>query len=117
MVNAISFALIAGINLFLLATVVNGLFGWPLWVALLLLAVAIVPSHIISGGLAAVIYNEVLQFSSKSPRCCRSPSSGCTASAVFNGLIDRVRTAVADGAEQLDSWPCTELTGLSSSVL
>ncbi|MEV0151202.1 MULTISPECIES: hypothetical protein [unclassified Nonomuraea] len=42
LVNAISFALtqmlIAGINLFLLATVVNGLLGRPLWVALLLAA-------------------------------------------------------------------------------
>ncbi|MBB6345258.1 hypothetical protein FHU36_001767 [Nonomuraea muscovyensis] len=36
---------------------------------------------------------------------------------MFNGLIDRVRTAVAGGAEQLDSWPRTELTGFSSSVL
>lgn len=67
LVIAISFALaqalIAGINLFLLATVVNGLLGWPPWVAPLL-AAAIVPSRIISGGLAAVIYNEVLQYSS-----------------------------------------------------
>ncbi|MEV4579513.1 hypothetical protein AB0K16_40320 [Nonomuraea jabiensis] len=88
LVNAISFALaqvlIAGINLFLLATVVSGLLGWPLWVALLLAAV-IVLSYITLGGLSAAIYNEVLQFSSSSPRCCRSPSSGCTASAVSTG--------------------------------
>src|SRR2546421_3057304 len=54
LVNAISFALaqvlIAGINLFLLATVVNSLLGWPLWVALVL-AAAIVLSYITLGGL------------------------------------------------------------------
>src|SRR3954463_3515060 len=38
LVNAISFALaqllIAGINLYLLASIVNALLGWPLWVSL-----------------------------------------------------------------------------------
>jgi hypothetical protein len=52
LVNAISFALaqvlIAGINLFLLATVVNSLLGWPEWVALLV-AAAIVLSYITPG--------------------------------------------------------------------
>lgn len=65
LVNALTFALaqvlIAGINLFLLATVVHGLLGWPLWVALVL-AAAIVLSYITLGGLSAAIYNEVLQF-------------------------------------------------------
>ena len=45
LVNAISFAvaqlLIAGVNLFLLATVVEALLGWPLW-ATLVVAAAIV---------------------------------------------------------------------------
>ncbi|MEV4374818.1 hypothetical protein AB0J71_47765 [Nonomuraea sp. NPDC049637] len=43
------------------------LLGWPLWGALLL---------------AAAIHDEVLQLSSSSPRCSRSPPSGCTASVV-----------------------------------
>ena len=65
LVNAISFAiaqlLIAGINLYLLASIVRVLLGWPLWVSLLL-AAAIVLSYITLGGLSAAIYNEVLQF-------------------------------------------------------
>ena len=65
LVNAISFAvaqlLIAGVNLLLLAKVVNSLLGWPLWVTLLVAAV-IVLSYITLGGLSAAIYNEVLQF-------------------------------------------------------
>src|SRR5512140_3601481 len=58
LVNALSFAvaqvLIAGVNLFLLATIVNALLGWPLWVSLLL-AAAIVLSYILLGGLSAAI--------------------------------------------------------------
>ena len=77
--NAISFALaqvlIAGINLFLLATVVNSLLGWPEWVALLV-AAAIVLSYITLGGLSAAIYDEVLQFFVIVARCGRSPSRG-----------------------------------------
>ena len=65
LVNALSFAvaqlLIAGINLFLLAKIVNVLLGWPLCVSLLV-AAAIVLSYITLGGLSAAIYNEVLQF-------------------------------------------------------
>ena len=65
LVNALSFAvaqlLIAGINLLLLAKVVNSLLGWPLWVTLIVAAV-IVLSYITLGGLSAAIYNEVLQF-------------------------------------------------------
>ena len=42
LVNAISFAtaqvLIAGVNLFLLATVINALLGWPRWLSLIVAA-------------------------------------------------------------------------------
>ncbi len=66
LVNAISFAvaqlLIAGINLYLLATIVNRLLGWPLWVSVLA-AAAVVLSYTALGGLSVAIYNEVLQFS------------------------------------------------------
>ena len=65
LVNAISFAvaqlLIAGVNLYLLGSIVHALLGWPLPVALLV-AAAIVLSYITLGGLSAAIYNEVLQF-------------------------------------------------------
>jgi SSS family solute:Na+ symporter len=65
LVNALSFAfaqlLIAGVNLYLLGSIVHALLGWPLWIALLV-AAAIVLSYITLGGLSAAIYNEVLQF-------------------------------------------------------
>src|ERR1700742_1534632 len=65
LVNSISFALaqvlIAGVNLYLLATIVNALLGWSIWVSTFAAAV-IVLSYITLGGLSAAIYNEVLQF-------------------------------------------------------
>ena len=45
LVNAISFAvaqvLIAGVNLFLLGTIVNVLLGWPLWLSVIVAAVIV----------------------------------------------------------------------------
>src|SRR6187401_359613 len=65
LVNAISFALaqllIAGINLYLLARIVEIILGWDLWISLLV-AAAVVLSYTALGGLSAAIYNEVLQF-------------------------------------------------------
>ncbi len=65
LVNAMSFAvaqlLIAGINLYLLASIVNVVLGWNLYISLIAAAV-IVLSYITLGGLSAAIYNEVLQF-------------------------------------------------------
>src|SRR3569623_2660534 len=63
--NAISFAvaqmLIAGVNLYALALVLDALLGWPLWVSIYIGA-AIVLIYITIGGLSSAIYNEVLQF-------------------------------------------------------
>src|SRR6478672_6540333 len=65
LVNAISFAtaqvLIAGINLYLLGSIINALLGWPRWVSLIVAALVVL-SYITLGGLSAAIYNEVLQF-------------------------------------------------------
>jgi SSS family solute:Na+ symporter len=120
LVNAISFALaqvlIAGINLYLLATVVNALLGWPLWVALII-AAAIVLSYITLGGLRAAIYNEVLQFFVIVAALLPLTLIGLHRVGGVAGLIDKVKVAVGGGAEQLSSWPGNQLSGFSSSVL
>ncbi len=63
--NALSFALaavlIAGVNLFALALVINALIGWPIWLSIVISA-AFVLAYITLGGLSGAIYNEVLQF-------------------------------------------------------
>ncbi|MDI6101554.1 sodium:solute symporter family protein [Actinoplanes sp. NEAU-A12] len=63
--NAASFAvaqvLIAGVNLYALALILQALLGWPLWMSIVIGA-AIVLAYITLGGLSSAIYNEVLQF-------------------------------------------------------
>ena len=63
--NSVSFAvatvLIAGVNLYALALVLELLLGWPLLVGIVVAGV-IVMVYISLGGLSSAIYNEVLQF-------------------------------------------------------
>jgi solute:Na+ symporter, SSS family len=119
LVNAISFALaqllIAGINLYLLAKVVNVLLGWPLWIALLI-AAAIVLTYTALGGLSAAIYNEVLQFFVIVAALLPLTIVGLKKVGGYGGLKDKI-AATASGADQLNSWPGTNLTGIDSSVL
>ncbi|MGY1760316.1 sodium:solute symporter family protein [Geodermatophilus sp. SYSU D00779] len=117
LVNALSFALaqilIAGINLFLLATIVESLLGWPLWVSLIV-AAAVVLSYITLGGLSAAIYNEVLQFFVIVAALLPLTLIGLHRVGGIGGLVDRVTEA--GNAEQLRSWPGTELSTFESPV-
>ena len=65
LVNAIIFVLssvlIAGVNLYALAAVLEGLLGIPLAVAIVVSALFVL-SYILLGGLSSAIYNEVMQF-------------------------------------------------------
>ena len=65
LINAITFVvasmLIAGVNLYALAIVLEALLGLPLIVAIVLAAVFVL-SYILLGGLTSAIYNEVMQF-------------------------------------------------------
>jgi SSS family solute:Na+ symporter len=116
LVNAISFAvaqvLIAGINLYLLAHIVQLLLGWPLWVSLII-AAAVVLSYITLGGLSAAIYNEVLQFFVIVAALLPLTLIGLHRVGGVGGLIDKMTAAGNEG--ELSSWPGTELTGFASS--
>ena len=63
--NALTFALaavlIAGVNLYALALVINALIGWPIWLSIVISALFVL-AYITLGGLSGAIYNEVLQF-------------------------------------------------------
>ncbi len=119
LVNAISFAvaqvLIAGINLYLLATIVNALLGWPIWVSVIA-AAAIVLTYITAGGLSAAIYNEVLQFFVIVAALLPLTLVGLHKVGGWGGLSDKVIAATGN-SDQLSTWPGTELSGFSSSVL
>jgi SSS family solute:Na+ symporter len=58
---ALATILIAGVNLYALALVLQLLLGWPILLGIVV-AAAIVASYISLGGLSSAIYNEVLQF-------------------------------------------------------
>jgi solute:Na+ symporter, SSS family len=117
LVNALSFALaqilIAGINLFLLATIVESLLGWPLWISLIV-AAAVVLSYITLGGLSAAIYNEVLQFFVIVAALLPLTLIALHRVGGIDGLVDRVTEA--GNAEELRSWPGTELSTFESPV-
>src|SRR5512146_596389 len=118
LVNALSFALaqllIAGINLYLLAKIVEVLLGWPLWVALLV-AAAIVLTYTALGGLSAAIYNEVLQFFVIVAALLPLTLVGLNRVGGYDGLKEKI--TASGGAEQLSSWPGTSLTEIDNPVL
>ncbi|MEU0089027.1 sodium:solute symporter family protein [Kribbella sp. NPDC006257] len=115
LVNAISFALaqvlIAGVNLFLLATIVNVLLGWPIWLSVILAAV-IVLSYITLGGLSAAIYNEVLQFFVIVAALLPLTIVGLHKVGGWQGLTDKITDS-----KELHAWPGTELSGFNNSFL
>ncbi|WP_063058815.1 sodium:solute symporter family protein [Nocardia sienata] len=119
LVNALSFAvaqvLIAGVNLYLLGTILNVLLGWPLWVAVIVAAI-IVLSYITLGGLSAAIYNEVLQFFVIVAALLPLTLIGLHRVGGWDGLQDKV-AASPGGPEQLDSWPGNALSGFANDFL
>ncbi len=119
LVNALSFALaqllIAGINLYLLANIVQIILGWPLWVSLIM-AAAIVLTYTTLGGLSAAIYNEVLQFFVIVAALLPLTIIGLSKVGGYSGLKDKI-AATHGGSAQLSSWPGTNLTAISNPTL
>ena len=125
LVNALSFALaqllIAGVNLFLLGTIIRALLGWQLWVALLV-AAAVVLSYITLGGLSAAIYNEVLQFFVIVAALGPLTLLGLHRVGGWDGLTEKITAAAGKGGappadQQLNSWPGQALSGFDSPIL
>ncbi|HEY0472941.1 MAG TPA: sodium:solute symporter family protein [Kribbella sp.] len=120
LVNAISFAvaqvLIAGVNLFLLATIVNVLLGWPIWLSVIV-AAAIVLSYITLGGLSAAIYNEVLQFFVIVAALLPLTIVGLHKVGGWQGLVDKVTASPNGGTEQVHAWPGNQLSGFTDNTL
>ena len=120
LVNAISFAvaqlLIAGINLYLLASIVEALLGWDLWVSLVLAAIVVL-SYTALGGLSAAIYNEVLQFFVIVAALLPLTLVGLNRVGGYSGLKEKITATGSGSSEQLSSWPGTALTGIDSPLL
>lgn len=125
LVNSLSFAvaqvLIAGVNLFLLGTVINVVLGWPHWVSLLV-AAAVVLTYTVLGGLSAAIYNEVLQFFVILAALVPLTVIGLIKVGGWRGLKEKVietrsdKGVTATVADQLHTWPGQALSGFESPV-
>jgi SSS family solute:Na+ symporter len=125
LVNAISFAvaqvLIAGVNLYLLATIVNVILGWSQWVSLIV-AAAIVLTYTALGGLSAAIYNEVLQFFVILAALVPLTVFGLIKVGGWNGLKEKIVATTSDNKvtasihDQVTSWPGNALSGFDSPV-
>jgi SSS family solute:Na+ symporter len=110
--NAATFAiaqiLIAGINLYALALVMEALLGWPLWLSIAVSA-AIVLAYITLGGLSSAIYNEVMQFFVIVAGLVPVVVIGLIRVGGFSGLGEKVRQSVlGDGG--LHTWAQTAST-------
>ncbi|MET8041140.1 sodium:solute symporter family protein [Micromonospora sp. NPDC005215] len=112
LLNALSFAvaqvLIAGVNLYALALVMQALLGWPLWTAIVVGA-AIVLAYITIGGLTGAIYNEVLQFFVILAGLIPVTVIGLVKVGGVNGLMDAVRDSKL-GEAGLHAWQDTGST-------
>ncbi len=126
LVNSISFAvaqlLVAGVNLYLLGSIVRALLGLPMWLTLIV-AAAIVLSYITLGGLKAAIYNEVLQFFVIVASMLPLTLIGLHRVGGWSGLEAKITAfanshpTVTPAAEQLHSWPGQALSGFASPFL
>jgi solute:Na+ symporter, SSS family len=109
LLNAISFAvaqvLIAGVNLYALALILDALLGWPLWLSIVLGA-AIVLTYISIGGLSSAIYNEVLQFFVILAGLIPITIIGLKKVGGIDGLFDAVRNGPL-GDAALHTWSNT----------
>jgi SSS family solute:Na+ symporter len=108
--NALSFAvatvLIAGVNLYALALVLELLLGWPILVGIVV-AAGIVLVYITLGGLSSAIYNEVLQFFIILAALIPLTIVGLVDVGGWDGLKDRI--VEMNGNDQLlQSWDGTQ---------
>jgi SSS family solute:Na+ symporter len=108
MFNAWTFALasvlIAGVNLYALALVIQTLIGWPIWVSIFLSA-GFVLAYITLGGLSGAIYNEVLQFFVILAGLIPIVIVGLSKVGGWSGLHDKILASRgAEGAALFSQW-------------
>ncbi|MGE5763847.1 MAG: sodium:solute symporter family protein [Mycobacterium leprae] len=112
--NALTFAiasvLIAGVNLFALALVVEALLGWPIPVSVVV-AAFVVLSYTTLGGLSAAIYNEVLQFFVIVAALIPLTVVGLVKVGGWSGLVDGLS---GRGPDVFNAWHGTSLSGTSN---
>ena len=100
---ALASVLIAGVNLYALALVVQTLIGWPIWLSIILSA-GFVLAYITLGGLSGAIYNEVLQFFVILAGLIPVVIVGLSKVGGWNGLKDTLEGRGPEGAALFSQW-------------
>ncbi len=117
--NAITFAvasvLIAGVNLYALAIVIQALLGWPVWLAIVVSATFVL-AYITLGGLSSAIYNEVLQFFLILAGLIPLVVVGLTANGGWAGLKDKVAGNDNGGDSFLSAWGGTGVGSVTNPI-
>ena len=117
--NALTFALatvlIAGVNLYALAIVIEALLGWPVWLAIVV-AAAFVLAYITLGGLSSAIYNEVLQFFLILAGLVPLVVVGLAANGGWDGLVDKVTGHEKGGEGFLSAWGGTAVGDVTNPM-
>jgi SSS family solute:Na+ symporter len=117
--NAMTFAiatiLIAGVNLFALALVINLMLGWEIKVSVVISA-AIVLVYITLGGLSSAIYNEVLQFFVIMAALIPLTIVALHHVGGVDGLVDKVEHFKPLGEKGLHSWEGTGIGDVTNPL-
>ncbi len=111
---ALASVLLAGVNLYAMAIVVNALLGWPTWLAVVAAGVVVL-LYTFLGGLSAAIYNEVLQFFVIVAAMVPVTFVGLHRVGGWSGLTAKIRSQHG-GAATLNPFPAHELTGVGNTV-
>ncbi len=116
-VNAIAFAvsniLIAGINLYAMAIVIEAMLGWPEWVAIVVSA-GFVLVYITLGGLSSAIYNEVMQFFVIIAGLIPLTIVGLNRVGGWGGLVDSLEHT--ESAQKLSTWAGTAIGHVTNPI-
>jgi solute:Na+ symporter, SSS family len=105
---ALASVLIAGVNLYALALVIQTLIGWPIWVSIILSA-GFVLAYITLGGLSGAIYNEVLQFFVILAGLIPIVIVGLSKVGGWGGLKSTIESGRPNGAALFSQWGGTAL--------
>jgi SSS family solute:Na+ symporter len=117
LVNSIAFAvsnvLIAGINLYAMAIVIEAMLGWPEWLAIIVSA-GFVLAYITLGGLSSAIYNEVMQFFVILAGLIPLTIVGLHRVGGWNGLTEAIKET--QGVQHLQTWAGTGIGNVTNPI-
>ncbi|HEY4267992.1 MAG TPA: sodium:solute symporter family protein [Galbitalea sp.] len=115
--NSIAFAvsnvLIAGINLYAMAIVIEAMLGWPEWLAIIVSG-GFVLVYITLGGLSSAIYNEVMQFFVIVAGLVPLTIVGLNRIHGWGGLVDALKHT--QSAKLLSTWAGTGIGDVTNPI-